>query len=157
MARRPIEIERKWLVEDPPDLAGRKGATIIQGYIAVSLDETEVRLRREDEKFFLTVKTGTGLQRGEIEIELSRKQFKSVWPATQGRRLEKVRYTLKWHRRNIELDIYKKKLAGLKVAEVEFTSRKQAANFSPPEWFGKEITEDEEYKNVNLAMRRETK
>lgn len=155
MSGNQIEIERKWLVVDPPNLKGRKGVTIIQGYIAVSVEGAEVRLRRKGERYFETVKTGTGLRRGEIEIELSRKQFKSLWPATRGRRLEKTRYTIKWHRKTIELDVYKKKLAPLKVAEVEFKSRKEAADFSPPPWFGREVTDDAEHKNVNLANRKE--
>lgn len=157
MARSRNEIERKWLVDNPPELSRQKGAKIIQGYIAASPEGSEMRLRRKDERFFETVKTGSGLKRGEIEIELSRLQFRKLWPATQGRRLEKIRYTLKWHRKSIELDIYQKKLAGLKVAEVEFKSRKQAEAFSPPEWFGKEVTEDEAYKNANLALRKKEK
>ena len=156
MARSPIEVERKWLVEETPVLPKRKGVKIIQGYIVASPEGSEVRLRRRDEKFYETIKTGTGLERGEIEIELTKKQFKSLWPATRGRRLEKIRYTFKWHRKNIELDVYKKKLIGLKVAEVEFNSQKQAEDFSPPPWFGKEVTEDEEYKNSSLAAAKET-
>jgi CYTH domain-containing protein len=156
MRRRAIEVERKWLIEDHPELSNRKGARITQGYVVVSSEGTEVRVRRKDEKYFETIKTGTGLQRGEIEVELSRKQFKALWRATKERRLEKVRYTLKWHGKKFELDVYKKGLAGLKVAEVEFKSRKQAADFSPPPWFGQEITDDEKYKNANLAERKPT-
>lgn len=155
MAGRQIEIERKWLVEQPPDLDGRKGVKIIQGYIAVSVAGAEVRLRRKGESFFETVKTGTGVRRGEMEIALSKMQFKTLWPATRGRRLEKTRYTIKWQGKSIEFDVYKKKLAPLMVAEVEFKSRKQAADFTPPPWFGREVTDEEEHKNVNLAKREE--
>jgi adenylate cyclase len=157
MAARQIEIERKWLVEEPPDLDGRKGVKIIQGYIAVSVNGAEVRLRRKGERFSETVKTGKGLRRGEMEIELSKGQFKSLWPATRGRRLEKIRYTIKWHRQSIEFDVYKKKLSPLMVAEVEFTTLKQAKDFTPPPWFGREVTGEEEHKNVNLAKRQERK
>lgn len=151
MRRSPIEIERKWLVEDLPDLIRHKGTKIIQGYIVVPANGTEVRVRRTDEKFFQTVKTGEGLKRKEIEIELSRKQFTKLWPATRGQRIEKMRYALKWHGRKIELDLYKKSLSGLAVVEVEFKSRRQAADFSPPPWFGREVTDEDEYKNANLA------
>lgn len=155
MARRSTEIERKWLIENPPELSRHKGAKIIQGYVVVSREGSEVRVRQKDEKFFETIKTGAGLKRGEIEIELSRKQFKAIWPATRGRRLEKIRYTLKWRRIKIELDVYKKDLAGLKVVEVEFKSRKQASDFSPLPWFGREVTGEDEYKNANLAVRKQ--
>jgi CYTH domain-containing protein len=145
------------LVEEPPDLDGRKGVKIIQGYIAVSVKGAEVRLRRKGERFFDTVKTGKGLRRSEMEIELSKGQFKSLWPATRGRRLEKIRYTIKWRGKSIEFDVYKKKLAPLMVAEVEFTTLKQAKDFTPPPWFGREVTGEEEHKNVNLAKRQERK
>jgi len=151
MAKRSTEIERKWLVNDSPDLSKQKGAKIIQGYIAVCPEGVEIRVRGLGARFFETIKTGEGLQRGEIEIELSRKQFKSLWRATRGKRLEKIRYRLKWQGHKIELDVYKKPMADLVVAEVEFKSRKQAAKFSPPSWFGREVTEDEKYKNAMLA------
>jgi len=47
-------------------------------------------------------------------------------------------------------------LIGLQVAEVEFKSQKQVEDFSPPEWFGKEATENEDYKNSSLALAKET-
>ena len=58
MHQRPVEIERKWLVQDLPDLSRHEGKDVIQGYIAVAADGTEVRLRQTDGKFFETVKSG---------------------------------------------------------------------------------------------------
>lgn len=149
------EIERKWLIDNPPDLSDTTMTQIRQGYIAVADKGPEIRLRRKGAKFFLTTKTGAGLQRDEIEIELSEKQFRKLWPATRGRRLNKNRHTLKWHGQTIEVDVYRQKLSGLTVAEVEFKTRKQAQSFSPPEWFGKEVTKDKAYRNANLAGRKE--
>lgn len=157
MVRRKLEIERKWLLSGLPDVSGCKSASIVQGYLAVGADATEVRFRKAGSKYFETVKTGTGLRREEHEVEITKKQFKSLWPATQGRRLEKVRYTLKWRAKKIEVDVYEKRLKGLMVAEVEFKSEKEAATFSPPEWFGKEVTKRKRYKNVNLAAHKKAK
>jgi adenylate cyclase len=100
------------------------------------------------------VKKGIGLPRDELEVKLTKKQFDLLWPATRGRRLEKFRYTLKWQAKKIEVDVYKKHLNGLRVAEVEFKSREEAAGFSPPEWFGKEVTNIKRYQNANLAERK---
>jgi CYTH domain-containing protein len=154
MAKKNSEIERKWLVADLPDLSECKRAKIVQGYLAVAADATEVRLRKKSRRYFETVKRGTGLRRKEREVTITRKQFDSLWPATRGRRLEKVRYTLQWKTKKIEVDVYEKGLKGLMVAEVEFKSRKDAAAFSPPEWLGKEVTRDKRYKNVNLAKKK---
>lgn len=151
MAKQKSEIERKWLLSDLPDLSGCKSARIVQGYLAVAADATEKRLRKKGRKYFETVKRGTGLRREEREVEITKKQFNSLWPATRGRRLEKVRYTLKWRAQKIEIDIYDKRFDDLMVAEVEFTSKKEAAKFSPPKWFGNEVTNKKRFKNVNLA------
>jgi CYTH domain-containing protein len=145
------EIERKWIVTNPPDLSQTECERIAQGYLAIGANGTEVRLRKKGKNFFLTLKSGEGLQRGELEIRLTLRQFQVLWPATEGRRLEKMRYTMNWRRRKIELDIYRNNLSGLVVAEVEFESRQQAAGFSAPTWFEEEVTDNPQYKNASLA------
>src|SRR5947207_2970554 len=84
------------------------------------------------------IQTGAGLRRGELEIDLSRDQFDALWPVTETRRLEKARFELRHEGHVIELDIYRGKLAGLQVAEVEFESEEESAAFTPPAWFGRE-------------------
>jgi CYTH domain-containing protein len=44
-------------------------------------------------------------------------------------------------------------MEGLVLAEVEFPSREKSEEFEPPDWFGKEVTEDIRYKNQNLAQK----
>jgi len=39
----------------------------------------------------------------------------------------------------------------LVVAEVEFGSEKECANFRPADWFGAEVTGKSRYSNVKLA------
>jgi CYTH domain-containing protein len=152
MQQHPVEVERKWLVQDLPDLSGHKGQEVIQGYIALTVDGTEVRLRQTEGKFFQTVKSEGGLVRDEIEIELTKDQFEALWGATVGRRLKKTRYTLPWDGKEVELDVYDDSLAGLIIAEVEFMSASASAQFAPPQWLGAEVTEDRCYKNANLAL-----
>ena len=79
------EIERKFCVRKMPDLTACTGVEISQGYIAVGEDDIEVRLRRKDKRFYQTVKIGKGVQRTEVEVELSRAQFDTLWPLTAGR------------------------------------------------------------------------
>ena len=152
MQQSPVEVERKWLVQDLPDLSGHESKEVIQGYIAIAADGTEVRLRQTDGKFFQTMKSEGGLVRDEIEIELTQEQFKALWSATAGRRLKKTRYSWHWQGRTVEIDVYHGALAGLIVAEVEFPSALASAQFAPPPWFGREVTEDKHYKNVTLAL-----
>ena len=152
MQQDPVEVERKWLVQDRAALAGQEGQEVIQGYIAVAADGTEVRLRKTDGNFLLTVKSAGGLVREEIEIELAQHQFETLWRATAGRRLKKVRYTGQWQGQKVEIDVYRGSLAGLTVAEVEFPSASASEGFVPPPWCGPEVTEDARYKNVSLAL-----
>ena len=51
----------------------------------------------------------------------------------------------------IELDVYRGCLKGLVVAEVEFETIDESSRFVPPPWFGREVTDDDRYKNATLA------
>jgi CYTH domain-containing protein len=152
MVRHTQEIERKWLVRDLPEVGKLKCEQIIQGYLAISSDGTEVRIRRKGEKHFETVKTQGDLTRDELEIEISPEQFSLLWPATKGRRLEKTRYTLPWNSYQLELDVYQRDLDGLIIAELEFDSTDESKRFCQPGWLGEEVTDDKRYKNSSLAL-----
>ena len=70
----------------------------------------------------------------------------------QGNIVEKTRYEIPLAGGIVaELDVYHGKLDGLITVETEFESEKQANAFSPPSWFGKDVTTDKRYKNKNLA------
>jgi adenylate cyclase len=147
-----MEVERKFLVPEPPELDGTESDEIEQGYLAIGADG-EVRLRRKGEKLLLTVKRGSGISRDEAEVELEREAFERLWPLTEGRRLHKRRYVVLLGDLGIEVDVYEGDLEGLVVAEIEFSSEDQARAFEPPEWIGKEVTGDERYLNETLASR----
>ena len=146
------EIERKWLLRDLPSLGDLKGEQIVQGYLVISSDGTEVRIRRKGDTCFETVKSHGELTRDELEVEISRDQFLALWPATEGRRIQKTRYALKENGYQLELDVYQGSLEGLLVAEIEFASVEESKLFSPPVWFGHEVTNDKHYKNSSLAL-----
>lgn len=148
------EIERKYLVvSPPPSLEKHASRSILQGYVAIEEGGTEVRLRRKGARYFETVKSGRGLERMEAEVELSEAQFEALWPSVGDRQVEKTRYEIPAGDMTIELDVYSGRLAGLMTAEVEFDSVAASETFEPPAWIGTEVTEDERYKNRNLASR----
>jgi adenylate cyclase len=154
-SRRPLanglmEIERKFLFERLPQDAG-SSQRIEQGYLAITDDGTEVRVRRWSDGQVLTVKHGSGEVRTEVELALSAEQFSELWPLTEGRRIAKTRWhapvgDLEW-----DLDVFEGSLEGLKVAEVEFSDEEEARAFEPPDWIGEEVTEDPRYANERLA------
>jgi adenylate cyclase len=147
-----IEIERKFLVEELPDgLDSYPHREIEQGYLAIT-DDVEVRVRRYGDLAFLTIKSAGGESRIEEEIEIDQRRFDALWPLTEGRRIEKRRYRLPGGEGlTIELDVYRGRLEGLITAEVEFGSLADAAAFTPPDWLGRELTDEPRYKNKRLA------
>jgi len=146
------EIERKFLVRKLPEqLAEFPHAEISQGYL-VSLDDgLQVRLRKSNESYSLTYKRGVGNVREEREVELTLIQFDALWPATEGKRLEKTRYDIPLGDCVVEIDVYGGRHNGLVVAEVEFDDEESAKNFQPPDWLGDDVTGDPRYSNQLLA------
>ena len=149
-----IEIERKFILSEAPtaQLLG-PGVHIRQGYLAEEAD-VEVRVRITATNATVTVKAGTGLSRTEVDVAVSLEQAESLWPHTVGRRIDKTRYrvTLADPAGHVaEVDVYGGALAGLCVAEVEFSSEIEAAAFTPPAWFGHELTGQSGWSNATLA------
>lgn len=137
--RWPEEIERKFLVKSLPlNLNDFPLEHIIQGY-----DNDGKRLRKKGDEHSETIKIGGGRVRLESSVEITENQFNSLWPKTEGRRIEKTRYKISHGADTIELDVYRGDLEGLYLVEIEFDTFESSEKFSPPEWFGREITEDE--------------
>lgn len=155
------EIERKFLVAEWPNNIEGKSYAIEQFYI---LFKPEVRLRKvtpvqgknfetgdtPNTKYFITAK-GEGNQiREEIESEISAANYQANMKNRIGRLIRKVRTKLPLENGlTAEVDEYVD--MDLTVVEVEFSDEKQAEEFQPPVWFGKEVTDDPRYKNKNLA------
>ncbi len=148
------EIERKFLVEEDPPQIGGRAERIDQGYLAIDGDGTEVRVRRRAGRFRLTVKSpDAGRVRVEEELPIDEPRFERLWPLTDGRRIEKERSLVELpDGHTAELDVYRGRLAGLRVVEVEFDSEQDSDRFQPPDWFGPEVTDDQRYRNRVLAV-----
>jgi adenylate cyclase len=145
------EIERKFLLEEvPPTLRLARGQAIKQGYLALDGD-TEVRLRTGSAPPLLTIKSGRGAVRTEVELPVKTRDAQALWDLTEGRRVEKTRRLMRIDGVQAEVDEYGGDLAGLVVAEVEFDHEQAAKAFTPPAWFGRELTGDAAYANRNLA------
>jgi adenylate cyclase len=146
------EIERKFLVASMPEDRG-PGTAIAQGYLPLVSDDTELRVRRKGDATVLTVKRGSGLDRGEEEVAISPEAFAALWPLTTGRRIEKRRYEIRHAGAIIEFDEFGGELEGLLLAEVEFDAKQASERFEPPDWLGREVTGDASYGNRSLAER----
>jgi adenylate cyclase len=153
-ARQRVEIERKFLLAEPPDgLDDHPRRRIEQGYLAIGSDGVEVRVRRCDGDTTLTVKSAPGLVRVEEEIVIDGRQFDSLWELSADRRIAKTRYLVPLGGGlTAEVDVYDDALRGLLTAEIEFPSTDASLAFRPPPWLGPEVTGDEAYANRSLAV-----
>ncbi|MCC5846792.1 MAG: response regulator [Verrucomicrobia bacterium] len=148
-----LEIERKFLIQNAPtELERYRNISIRQGYLPLAHDGNEMRLREENGHYLLTIKSNGHLSRTERELVIPKIQFEFLWPLTQDRHISKRRYFIPWDKLTIELDVYGDGLEGLITAEVEFNSEEESLAFTPPDWFGPDVTELPEYKNKNLAV-----
>lgn len=148
-----LEIERTFLVDAlPPDLDRYPSTAIRQGYLAVT-DDVEVRIRARGDDRLLTVKGGNGRVRRETTITISAEKFDELWPLTEGRRIEKRRWVIPQGELELEVDVFAGTLEGLALVEVEFDSEPASHDFTPPPWFGRDVTDDVAYGNANLADR----
>jgi adenylate cyclase len=147
-----IEIERKFLVNELPDhIEELPHVQITQGYLAFDERGLEVRLRKVDETRYLAIKIPHDEFRVEREITLSDKQFEELWPATEGRRLRKIRYCVPNDGLMIEIDVYQGVASGMIVAEVEFPDKASEDAFRKPEWLGEDVSGVPKYSNHHLA------
>jgi adenylate cyclase len=148
-----LEIERKFLVDRRPgELA--EGDRIEQGYLAIGEDGVEVRVRRRRDDMTLTIKSGPGMTRTEVELPLDAERFDALWPLTERRRVTKTRHLIPLgDDLTVELDVYSGAHDGLLTAEIEFPSAEASEAFEPPAWLGREVTGDGDYANQALATR----
>jgi adenylate cyclase len=145
------EIERKFLLDGlPGTLRLARGEAIKQGYLALDGD-TEVRLRTGSKPPRLTIKSGRGEVRTEVELPVEGPDAAALWELTDGRRIEKTRRIMRVGGVEAEVDQYSGDLDGLVVAEVEFPDEEASRAFEPPPWFGRELTGDPAYANRSLA------
>lgn len=149
--KKRVEIEKKFLVTNIPSLSDYEKTEILQGYL-VSQKDNELRIRKMGESYFKTSKKAhPSGYREEIEEYISIGEFEKLWAQTGGKRIEKIRYKIPYQQFTVELDIFSGLNKGLELAEIEFDSEESARDFSPPSWFGQDVTDDPKYKNVNLA------
>lgn len=148
-----MEIERKYLISQPPaDYASYPYHLIEQGYLSTS---PVVRVRREDETFYLTYKSSGLLAREEYNLPLTPDSYAHLIQKADGHILTKKRYLIPVEGSDhliIELDLFEGRFKGLMLAEVEFPSKEEAETFIPPSWFGEDVTFSGEYQNSRLSQ-----
>ena len=143
-----MEIERKFTIKELPDLSSYPYKKLTQAYLNT---DPVIRIRREDNDYFLTYKGKGFLVREEYNLPLNKEAFEHLLPKADGLVISKTRYLIPYENYTIELDVFEGDLAPLVMAEVEFASKEEAYAFVPPAWFLEDVTQDKRYHNSNLS------
>ncbi len=144
-----MEIERKYLITKlPTNLDQYKKRIIEQGYLCT---DPVVRIRRDNNDYELTYKSKGLMIREEHNLPLTKEAYQHLKRKIDGHLITKVRYMIPYNNYTIELDVFTGTLAPLILAEVEFDSEDASNQFTPPIWFGEEVTFSSKYHNSNLS------
>ena len=144
-----MEIERKFLIRQLPEhLEQYPCRQIEQGYLCTN---PVVRIRKQDDAYFLTYKSGGLMAREEYNLPLTAEGYEHLRPKADGLLITKKRYCIPFGTYTIELDIFEGELAPLILAEVEFPSEDEANSFTPPEWFTEDVTYSGKYHNSYMS------
>lgn len=149
-----MEIERKFLVKKLPDNLDKcKYHIIEQGYL--SSDAPVVRVRRQDDEYYMTYKGAGLMAREEYNLPLTKEVYDHLLTKADGNIIRKKRYLvpIEGTELTVELDIFDKPFSPLIVAEVEFGSIEEAESFELLDWFSEDVTNDNQYHNSNMAKR----
>lgn len=145
-----MEIERKFLIKKLPDnLTSYKARKIEQAYLCT---DPVVRVRRDNDDYYLTYKSKGIIVREEYNLPLTKEAYGHLLAKADGNIITKTRYEIpEKDNLTIELDVFEGKFDGLLLAEVEFASEEEALRYIPPEWFGEDVSNSTKYHNSTLS------
>ena len=145
-----MEIERKFLIKKLPDnLTSYKARKIEQAYLCT---DPVVRVRRDNDVYYLTYKSKGMIVREEYNLPLTKEAYRHLLAKADGNIITKTRYEIpEKDNLTIELDVFEGKFDGLLLADVEFASEEEALGYIPPEWFGEDVSNSTKYHNSTLS------
>lgn len=146
-----IEIERKFLIKEKPFSIAKRSLKINQGYI-INEKSKVIRVREKGDDYFLTIKgNNIGISRLEYDFPISKEDAKElIFHFCKTTLIEKTRHYIEHKGHTWEVDEFHGKNNGLIVAEIELESEDE--KFEIPDWVGEEVTQDDRYYNMNLAI-----
>ena len=147
-----MEIERKFVIPMlPENWETWPYQEIEQAYIC---RKPVIRVRKKDEKYILTVKGSGKMVREEFELPLDRESYEHLLTKAEGNRIVKRRVLIPLPPYTVEMDIFREPFDDMVLAEVEFPTEEEALAFTPPAWFGEDVTEDRRYHNSYMSRAR---
>lgn len=162
-----MEIERKFTIKALPEHLEQYPFHLIeQAYLNT---DPVIRIRKQDDEYYLTYKGKGLLAREEYNLPLNEASYYHLREKADGNIISKKRYLIPIERPEfskdsgisidqisltIELDIFESPFSNLIIAEVEFPNREMAEAFLPVDWFLEDVTENPAYHNSNVSARK---
>ena len=162
-----MEIERKWLFDMEKVPVDQSETITHYKQLYLSIDP-EVRVRskvvenlitgeKSHETYMLCVKGEGDLTRTEIQTRLNKNEFNRLLEENEvyiTMAINKNYYTIPIGEYELTVGtVDKGTKSEFSYGEIEFDSEEEALAFNPPEWFGKEVTNDKSYKMKNYWKR----
>jgi CYTH domain-containing protein len=140
------ELERTYLLKEfPPGFNESSSKEMLDIYIPSSSDHPHLRIRKWGEKCEITNKQpvveGNSSRQHELTIPLTEDEYNEL-ATVPGKRVEKTRYFYKESGHTFEIDVFKGKLAGLVLVDIEFKSVEEMDSFQTPSWCLAEVTQE---------------
>ena len=154
-----MEIEKKYLIRDlPENWEQYESDELEQCYLCT---DPTIRIRRKNDSYILTYKRRVEPEGGEQklcvsderEAPLTERAYCHLREKADGRVIKKTRVRIPYQGHVIELDIFHGEYEGMYLAEVEFGSEQESADFIPPAWFGEDVSGDYHYTNSYLSSK----
>jgi len=146
-----MKVERSFLVAPAMvRLLQRERMTsrdIMEGYLSRTPEIVQFVRVEPDGCNVILLANGSG-QQTEDRARVSAAQAKALMDVCQGR----IGYRRHGIRIGLGLDVYLTRFEGLDLVSVQFDDAASAAAFTPPHWFGREVTEEPAYQNSSFAL-----
>ena len=151
-----VEIERKFLIKQMPELDRFPYKELEQGYLCT---DPTVRVRKEDDEYYLTYKSKSkdNISREEYNLPLTKQAYEKLIKKADGNIITKKRYLVPVGKEKngrdltAEIDVFAPPFAPLVLCEVEFSSLEEANAFEKPDWLGEDVSSDRRYYNSYLS------
>ncbi len=165
-----LEIEKKYLVKFPKSWTALSKIfdnlidvkRISQTYLVPKGDEPAARVRETTEgltgetttvyHFNKKKKIDSGVHE-EKEEEISKKEYDEFLKEADPNKVEikKTRFVFDYKKQTFELDVFKDKLSGLAILEIELKEKGDKVDLPPFLKVIKDVSEDKKFNNFNLA------
>lgn len=162
-----MEIERKFTIKALPEqLSQYPFHHIEQAYLNT---DPVVRIRKQDDEYYLTYKGKGLLAREEYNLPLNEHSYYHLREKADGNIIAKKRYLIPVEHPTfasdyefpvdqisltVELDVFEAPFENLIIAEVEFPDERTAEAFCLLDWFLDDVTNDPAYHNSNLSRQK---